>query len=90
MKQTLNYLPPSFSLTHPVFAVISLSLVAGSCSGCPSSGATLKHGIQNMLMHYVPEIKGVEEWVDTVLETVSAEQLAKLEAELEGKKTASE
>ena len=26
----------------------------GSCSGCPSSRATLKHGIENMLRHYVP------------------------------------
>jgi len=60
-------------------------LMKGSCSGCPSSGATLKHGIQNMLMHYVPEIKGVEEWVDTVLEAVSAEELAKLEEKLNNK-----
>jgi len=28
----------------------------GSCSGCPSSTATLKAGIENMLKHYVPEI----------------------------------
>jgi Fe-S cluster biogenesis protein NfuA len=28
----------------------------GSCSGCPSSTATLKAGIENMLRHYVPEI----------------------------------
>jgi Fe-S cluster biogenesis protein NfuA len=28
----------------------------GSCSGCPSSTATLKHGIQNLLRHYVPEV----------------------------------
>jgi len=28
----------------------------GSCSGCPSSTATLKHGIENMLRHYVPEV----------------------------------
>jgi hypothetical protein len=38
-----------------------------------------------MLMHYVPEIKGVEEWVDTVLEAVSAEELAKLEEKLNNK-----
>ena len=29
----------------------------GSCSGCPSSRATLKHGIENMLRHYVPEVR---------------------------------
>ena len=33
----------------------------GSCSGCPSSSATLKHGIENMLRHYVPEVRTVEQ-----------------------------
>jgi len=28
----------------------------GACSGCPSSTATLRHGIQNLLRHYVPEV----------------------------------
>ncbi|OQW61549.1 MAG: iron transporter [Proteobacteria bacterium SG_bin9] len=28
----------------------------GSCAGCPSSTATLKHGIQNLLKHFVPEV----------------------------------
>src|ERR1700704_3991766 len=28
----------------------------GACSGCPSSTATLKHGIQNLLKHFVPEV----------------------------------
>lgn len=32
----------------------------GACSGCPSSTATLKHGIQNLLRHFVPEVQGVE------------------------------
>jgi Fe-S cluster biogenesis protein NfuA len=32
----------------------------GSCSGCPSSTATLKMGIENMLRHYVPEVLQVE------------------------------
>jgi Fe-S cluster biogenesis protein NfuA len=32
----------------------------GSCSGCPSSTATLKHGIQNLLHHFLPEVRGVE------------------------------
>jgi len=31
----------------------------GSCSGCPSSTATLKMGIENMLKHYVPEVTEV-------------------------------
>ncbi|KAK6156287.1 hypothetical protein DH2020_010535 [Rehmannia glutinosa] len=36
----------------------------GACSGCPSSSVTLKSGIENMLMHYVPEVKGVEQEFD--------------------------
>ena len=32
----------------------------GSCSGCPSSTITLKRGVQNLLQHYIPEIKQVE------------------------------
>jgi len=32
----------------------------GSCSGCPSSTATLKQGVQNLLCHYVKEVKSVE------------------------------
>jgi len=32
----------------------------GSCAGCPSSTMTLKHGIENMLRHYIPEVNGVE------------------------------
>ena len=32
----------------------------GSCSGCPSSTATLKQGVQNLLCHYVSEVKRVE------------------------------
>jgi Fe-S cluster biogenesis protein NfuA len=31
----------------------------GSCSGCPSSTATLKAGIENMLKHYIPEVQEV-------------------------------
>jgi Fe-S cluster biogenesis protein NfuA len=32
----------------------------GACSGCPSSLATLKNGIENMLRHYVPEVQEVQ------------------------------
>ena len=31
----------------------------GSCAGCPSSTATLKMGIENMLKHYIPEVREV-------------------------------
>ncbi|HMQ57577.1 MAG TPA: NifU family protein [Rhizobiaceae bacterium] len=35
----------------------------GACAGCPSSTATLKHGIQNLLRHFVPEVEQVEQIV---------------------------
>ncbi len=33
----------------------------GACAGCPSSTATLKHGIQNLLKHFLPDVKAVEQ-----------------------------
>ncbi|WP_174300740.1 NifU family protein [Caulobacter sp. S45] len=33
----------------------------GACSGCPSSAATLKSGVENLLKHYVPEVTAVEQ-----------------------------
>lgn len=38
--------------------VVTVQL-AGSCVGCPSSSVTLKNGVENMLMHYIPEVKYV-------------------------------
>ena len=35
-------------------------LLQGSCSGCPSSTLTLKQGVQNLLCHYIPEVKEVQ------------------------------
>ncbi|MGE4371934.1 MAG: NifU family protein [Xanthobacter sp.] len=32
----------------------------GACSGCPSSTATLKHGVENLLKHFVPEVREVQ------------------------------
>lgn len=40
--------------------VVYLSM-RGACSGCPSSTATLKHGIENLLKHFVPSVQGVEQ-----------------------------
>lgn len=39
--------------------IVSVEL-AGSCVGCPSSSVTLRSGVENMLMHYIPEVKGIE------------------------------
>ena len=38
--------------------------LAGSCVGCPSSTATLRGGVENMLKHYVPEVKGIQDVTD--------------------------
>ncbi|ADZ72736.1 NifU family protein [Polymorphum gilvum] len=38
--------------------VVYLSM-RGACAGCPSSTATLQHGIQNLLRHFVPEVEEV-------------------------------
>ena len=60
--------------------VVSVKL-AGSCVGCPSSSVTLKNGVENMLMHYVPEVTGVvameEENDDENLEVSVEESKAK-------------
>ena len=33
----------------------------GACSGCPSSSATLKSGVENLLRHYVPQVRAIEQ-----------------------------
>ena len=38
--------------------VVYLSM-QGACSGCPSSTATLRHGIENLLRHFVPDVTEV-------------------------------
>jgi Fe-S cluster biogenesis protein NfuA len=50
----------AFRTFDPDTGVVSLKMM-GACSGCPSSAVTLKSGIENMLMHYIPEVKGVVE-----------------------------
>ncbi|KAG8220172.1 scaffold protein Nfu/NifU N terminal-domain-containing protein [Butyriboletus roseoflavus] len=57
----------------------------GSCRGCDSSTVTLKSGIERMLMHYIPEVKGVEQVLDED-ETVALDEFAKLEERLAHKK----
>lgn len=44
----------------PITGLVKVKL-AGSCVGCPSSTITLRNGVENMLMHYIPEVKGIEE-----------------------------
>ena len=49
-----------FNRFEPDTGVVWLHL-RGACSGCPSSSATLKAGVENMLKHYVPEVTRVEQ-----------------------------
>ncbi|MEO8813090.1 MAG: NifU family protein [Caulobacteraceae bacterium] len=51
-----------FSKFEPDTGVVWLHM-RGACSGCPSSAATLKSGVENMLRHYVPEVTRVEQTV---------------------------
>jgi Fe-S cluster biogenesis protein NfuA len=49
-----------FNRFEPATGVVWLNM-RGACSGCPSSSATLKAGVENMLKHYVPEVTRVEQ-----------------------------
>lgn len=49
-----------FSRFEPDSGVVWLHM-RGACAGCPSSAATLKAGVENMLRHYVPEVTRVEQ-----------------------------
>jgi Fe-S cluster biogenesis protein NfuA len=49
-----------FSRFEPDTGVVWLNM-RGACSGCPSSAATLKSGVENLLRHYVPEVTRVEQ-----------------------------
>jgi len=49
-----------FDSFEPSHGIVRVRL-AGSCVGCPSSSVTLRNGVENMLMHYIPEVKGIEE-----------------------------
>ncbi|KAJ7630391.1 NifU-like protein c [Roridomyces roridus] len=53
----------------------------GSCRGCDSSAVTLKSGIERMLMHYIPEVKGVEQVLDQE-EEIAMNEFKKLEKRL--------
>jgi len=49
-----------FDRFDPATGVVFLNM-RGACSGCPSSAATLKSGVENLLKHYVPEVSRVEQ-----------------------------
>ena len=49
-----------FARFEPETGVVWLNM-RGACSGCPSSAATLKSGVENLLRHYIPEVTRVEQ-----------------------------
>ncbi|KAI0307513.1 scaffold protein Nfu/NifU N terminal-domain-containing protein [Multifurca ochricompacta] len=53
----------------------------GSCRGCDSSTVTLKTGIERMLMHYIPEVKGTEQVLDEE-EKIAQVEFSKFEQRL--------
>ncbi|KAG1248550.1 hypothetical protein G6F68_013750 [Rhizopus microsporus] len=60
--------------------IVKLKL-KGSCRGCDSATVTLKNGIENMLMHYIPEVQGVEQVIDEN-ESIALQEFEKLEKRL--------
>eukprot|EP00698_Gefionella_okellyi_P014958 TRINITY_DN4182_c0_g1_i1.p1 TRINITY_DN4182_c0_g1~~TRINITY_DN4182_c0_g1_i1.p1 ORF type:complete len:316 (+),score=35.37 TRINITY_DN4182_c0_g1_i1:126-950(+) len=65
---------------------VVLLQMQGSCKGCPSSSVTLRNGIENMLLHYVPEVKGVRQVEDEELKEVSDKAMDALEGRLKSAK----
>ena len=63
MKYLINYTCNIFRCNFIKFkkfqdGVVTVEL-QGSCSGCPSSTMTLKQGVENLLCHYIPDVKKV-------------------------------
>ncbi len=58
MKIKVNDSIPEVNIYIFKDGVVKVQL-QGSCSGCPSSTMTLKQGVQNLLCHYLPEVKEV-------------------------------
>ena len=57
----------------------------GACRTCDSSTVTLKNGIESMLMHYIEEVKGVQQVMDQE-EEVAMKEFAKFEEKLKAQK----
>lgn len=66
---------------EPITGILTLELM-GACKSCPSSTATLKDGIANMMSYYVPEIVDVVQQKSEV-EKVSEDEFNKFQAKLD-------
>lgn len=76
---------PSFCFTSSGFdeetGIVRVQL-AGSCAGCPSSSVTLKNGVENMLKHYIPEVRGIKEEEDEGLKKINEDEFSSFESKL--------
>ena len=70
---------------NPQTGWVQLKLV-GACRTCSSSTITQRNGIENMLMHYIPEVKGVEQVLDSD-EEMASKEFEKFEKELNKNKS---
>lgn len=61
--------------------------LAGSCVGCPSSAVTLKQGVENMLIHYIPEVTAVEALEEKEENAVEESQTSESTENSDGKKS---
>lgn len=62
-----------------------LLMLRGACRTCDSSTVTLKNGIESMLMHYIEEVKGVQQVLDPA-EEIAMSEFAKFEEKLKQQK----
>jgi len=60
-------------------------MLRGACRTCVSSTVTLKNGIESMLMHYIEEVKGVQQVLDPA-EEIAISEFAKFEEKLKQQK----
>lgn len=64
---------------------IVLLKLRGACRTCDSSTVTLKNGIESMLMHYIEEVKGIEQVLDEE-EEIAMKEFARFEEKLRQQK----
>merc|ERR1712137_127240 len=65
---------------------VVLLKLSGARSGCPSSSVTLKHGVEKVLLHYVPEVISVMHVEEDEMEQLGLKRFEKLEEKLEQEK----
>ncbi|KAH9598650.1 Scaffold protein Nfu/NifU [Trypanosoma melophagium] len=59
-------------------------MLEGACKSCPSSGVTLKNGIERMLMHWIPEVVEVQECTEEMADDILSEKALRKKMQKEG------